>query len=176
GRVRRPDVGAILLARGGKDGQLARIGLEPGIEPQKCADVEKAPAEHGAIHQDAEGAADAATALGDRVEDRAMGFWHLLAPGDRLDPRRGQRWARERQVRVPDIAAVLLARGRADGELGVRRPDDAVAVEKLADLVPGAGEARAVQHDGRRAADPAAQSRELVEKSVVLGREVVSAD
>ncbi len=82
----------------------------------------------------------------------------------------------ERHVRVPDVAAVSLASRRADGELGVLRLDDAVAVEELADLVPGPGESGAVQHDGRWAADAAAERGELVEERVVLDGHVVPID
>jgi len=84
--------------------------------------------------------------------------------------------ARQRHVRVPDIGAVLLPRRRADGELGVRRLDDAVPVQIFADLVPGPGEPRAVQHDRGGPADPAAKGGELVEEGVVLGGDVVPTD
>src|SRR5690606_37688568 len=66
-----------------------------------------------------------------------------------------------------------LAGRRADGKLRCRGFHDAVPVEVLADRVPVAGEARAVEDDRGRAADPAAQRRQLVEDRVVLRRYVV---
>ncbi len=53
-----------------------------------------APAEHGTVHQDAEGAAHAAATLGDRVEDRVMRRRNLLAPRNGLDARRAAAGAR----------------------------------------------------------------------------------
>src|SRR5205807_3747662 len=102
---------------------------------------------------------------------------HRSTLAHRVDGGRGYtRLSRERHVRVPDVTAVLFPRGRADGELGVLRLDDALPVEVFADLVPGAREARAPQHDGGRPADPAAERRQLVEERVVLGGDVVPVD
>ncbi len=52
-----------------------------------------------------------------------------------------------RDMGRPDVGAIELAGGSANCELRVLRLDDALAVEELADLVPGPGEAWTVQHD-----------------------------
>src|SRR5439155_24127143 len=82
----------------------------------------------------------------------------------------------QRHVGVPDVAAILPTGRRADGKLGVSRFDDALPMEVLADLVPGPGQARAVQHDRGGAADPAPESRQLVEENVVLGGDIFLVD
>src|SRR4029450_9030290 len=82
----------------------------------------------------------------------------------------------QRHVAVPDVAPVPLAGRRTPRDLRVLRLDDALPVQILADLVPGSGEAGAVQDHRRGPADPAAKRRQRVEESVVLGSDVFLVD
>ena len=94
GGVRRPHVGAVLLARRGDDGQLLRLELHLGLEAQIRAHVEVAPAVGRAVQERAEGPAHAAAALGDRVEDLPMRLWDLIAPRNLRDAWRWKRGPR----------------------------------------------------------------------------------
>src|SRR6266849_2519258 len=92
-------VRAILLAGGGDDGQLPRLGLHLGVEAQIGAHVEMPPAELRALHQDAERPAHAAAAFGDRVEDGSMLLGNLVPPRDGRDAGHGERRASLRRCR-----------------------------------------------------------------------------
>src|SRR5438093_7594989 len=78
--VRAPDVRAVLLTRGGEDGQLALLGLHRRLEAKVVAGADHPLAHLRAVHHEAEGTTHAAAALRDRVEDRLMLLGHLF-PG-----------------------------------------------------------------------------------------------
>src|SRR3989442_11124154 len=80
--VRGPDVRAVLLARGGENGQLAFLRLHRRLEAKVVARVDHPLAHRRAVHHDAEGTAHAAAALRDSVEDRLVLPRHLLPGGD----------------------------------------------------------------------------------------------
>lgn len=77
--------------------------------------------------------------------------------------------ARLARMCVPDIGAVALARGGADGEFGKPHVDDGLAMQKLALVVPWFGQAGAVHHHAGRPAEPSAHRRQFFIERVMFG-------
>src|SRR5207248_1796983 len=84
-----PLEGTVPFAGGGYDRQLSLARVEGCLEPKEGAKVGGPARDLRAVHQDGEGPANAAAALGNRVEDRALVVRHLVSFRDLRDSRHG---------------------------------------------------------------------------------------